>query len=84
VERSVLSPEVRVDSWARVDDSILMDGVEVGERAQVRRAIVDKRVIIPAGARIGFDPEEDRRQFTVTGSGIVVIPRNTVIRAPAE
>jgi glucose-1-phosphate adenylyltransferase len=75
VERSVLGPEVRVNSWATVTDSVLMDGVDVGRHARVRRAIVDKGVQIPAGTVIGFDPEEDRRRFTVSESGIVIIPR---------
>jgi glucose-1-phosphate adenylyltransferase len=78
VERSVLSPTVRVNSFARVEDSILLDGVEVGDHAEIRRAIIDKQVKIPPGARIGFDPEEDHRQFTVTDGGIVVIPGNTM------
>ncbi|NJN64915.1 MAG: glucose-1-phosphate adenylyltransferase [Acidobacteria bacterium] len=75
VERSILGPWCRVNSWARVEDSILMHGVDVGRHAVVRRAIVDKGVHIPAEYRIGVDPEEDRARFTVTEQGIVVIPR---------
>ena len=76
VERSILSPGVRVNSWALVEDSILFEGVNIGRRARVRRAIIDKRVSIPEGMQIGFDPELDRaRGFTVTESGIVVIGR---------
>lgn len=78
VERSILSPKVRINSFARVEDSILMDGVEVGAHAVVKRAIIDKRVKIPPHARIGCDPEEDRGQFTVTDGGIVVIPEHAV------
>ncbi|MCU0701147.1 MAG: glucose-1-phosphate adenylyltransferase, partial [Myxococcaceae bacterium] len=47
VSRSVLSPRVRVNSWAEVDQSILMEGVEIGRHAVVRRAIIDKNVTIP-------------------------------------
>lgn len=81
VQRSILSPKVRVNSYATVEDSILFEGVEVGRRAQVRRAIIDKRVKIPEGIQIGFDPELDRaRGLTVTESGLVVIGKDDVIR----
>jgi len=75
VERSILSPNVRVNSFARVEDSILMDSVDVGRHAHVRRAIVDKGVRIPPYCRIGYDPEEDRRRFVVSKSGICVVNR---------
>lgn len=77
VERSVLGPEVRVNSYARVSECVLMDGVDVGRRARVSRAIVDKGVHIPAGFVVGEDLEDDRRRFLVTDGGIVVIPRES-------
>jgi glucose-1-phosphate adenylyltransferase len=70
---SVLCPNVRVHSFCAVDQSILMPGVRVGRHAKIRRAIVDRDVFVPRGARIGFDLEEDRRRHTVTDSGIVVV-----------
>ncbi len=75
VERSILGPGCRINSWSSVTDSILMDGVEVGRHAEVRRAIIDKRVSIPPGAKIGVDPEADRARFTVTEGGIVIVPK---------
>ncbi|MCA3016815.1 MAG: glucose-1-phosphate adenylyltransferase [Myxococcaceae bacterium] len=75
VSRSVLSPRVRVNSWAEVDQSVLMEGVEIGRHAIVRRAIIDKNVTIPPGTKIGLDPEEDRKRFGLTESGLVVIPK---------
>ena len=80
VENSVLSPRVQAHSWSTVSDSVLLDNVDVGRHAVVHRAIVDKNVRIPEGARIGMDAEEDRaRGFTVTESGITVIGKGTVI-----
>jgi len=79
VERSILSPYVRVNSYASVHDSVLMDGVDVGRGARVRRAIVDKGARIAPGCIIGEDPEEDREHFTVTQKGVVVIPKNAVV-----
>ena len=80
VENSVLSPGVYAHSWSSVTDSVLLDGVQVGRHAVVRRAIVDKNVVIPDNARIGMDPEEDRaRGFTVTESGLVVIGKGQLI-----
>ena len=73
VERSVLSPEVKVHSYAQVFDSILFDRVEVGEGAIVRNAIVDHGVKIPPGAKIGVDPEKDAKFFTVTEKGICIV-----------
>jgi glucose-1-phosphate adenylyltransferase len=74
VRRSILSPNVRVNSYALVEESILFDGVDVGRHCRVRRAIVDKDVKIPANTTIGYDLAEDRRRgFVVTEQGIVVI-----------
>jgi len=75
VRRSILSPNVRIHSYAEVEDSILLDGVDVGRQAKIRRTIVDKEVQIPQGMEIGFNLDEDARRFTVTGSGIVVVPK---------
>jgi len=57
-----------------------MDSVEVGRRARVTRAIVDKGVSIPRGFVIGEDPEEDRKRFHVTPGGVVVIPKNACLK----
>ena len=76
VERSILGPNVRVNSYSYVTDSILMDNVNIGRHARIRRAIIDKNVHVPEGFEIGFDPNEDKKRFTVTETGIVVIPKN--------
>jgi len=73
VRRSVVSPGVRVHSWAEVDGSVLLHGVDVGRHAVIRKAIIDKNVRIPDGAQIGVDPELDRERFTVSADGVVVI-----------
>ncbi len=73
---SILAPCVRIHSYAQVTDSILLDNVDVGRRARIQKAIIEKGVQIPPEAEIGFDLErEQRRGFTVSPRGIVVVPR---------
>jgi len=79
VERSILGPEVRVNSYAKVTESVLMDGVDIGRHAKVHRAIVDKGVRIPQSFVVGENEEDDRKRFTVTPGGVVVIPRGTLL-----
>jgi len=81
VRNSILSPGVRINSYSEVHESILMDGVEIGRHARIRRAIIDKDVIVPPGSIIGYDAEEDRKRFTISEKGIVVIPKGTVLPA---
>jgi len=80
VSGSVLSPGVYLRSWSSVSDSVVLDGVTVGRHAQIHRAILDKNVVVNERARVGLDPEHDRaRGFTVSESGITVVPKGTVI-----
>jgi glucose-1-phosphate adenylyltransferase len=79
--RSVLSPGVRLHSFAEVEDSVLFQDVDVGQNAVVRRAIVDKNVRIAPGAQIGVDPEADRRRFHISDGGIAVIGKGETVEA---
>jgi glucose-1-phosphate adenylyltransferase len=81
VRRSVLSPDVRINSYSLVEDSVIMDGVQVGRYAKVRRAIIDKHVVVPPHVTIGYDHDLDReRGFTVTEEGLVVVPKSYVFQ----
>jgi glucose-1-phosphate adenylyltransferase len=76
VRRSIFSPNVRVNSFAVVEDSILFDGVDVGRHCRIRKSIIDKEVKIPPNTTIGYDLAEDRqRGFLITEQGIVVIAK---------
>lgn len=75
VKRSILSPKVTVHSFAEIEDSILLEGVDVGRNAKIKKTIVDKEVQIPPGMEIGYHLDEDAKRFTVTHSGIVVVPK---------
>jgi glucose-1-phosphate adenylyltransferase len=75
VIQSVLAPKVRINEKARVEQSILHNDVVVGAGCFLYRTIVDKGVTIPPGMEIGIDHEQDRKQFTVSESGVVVVRR---------
>ncbi|MDH5616444.1 MAG: glucose-1-phosphate adenylyltransferase, partial [Acidimicrobiia bacterium] len=64
---------VRLHSYASVEDSVLFDGVHIGRNAVVRRAIIDKGVVVPPGFQIGVDLDLDRERYTVSDDGIIVI-----------
>jgi len=76
VRRTILGPRCKINSYSLVEDSILFENVNVGRHVMIRKAIIDKNVNIPDGAKIGYDLDADRRNgYTVTDSGIVVVPR---------
>ena len=79
VERSILAPRVRINSFAHVEDSIMMEGVDIGRHARVRRAIIDKEVHIPQDFEIGYDPIEDAKRFSITPGGISVVPSGIIL-----
>jgi glucose-1-phosphate adenylyltransferase len=78
-KRSVLSPGVHVHSCAEVEDSVLMQSVDVGRGAVVRKAILDKNVRVAPGAQIGVDLDADRERFTVSDGGVVVVAKGAVV-----
>jgi glucose-1-phosphate adenylyltransferase len=80
VRRSILASGVQVHSHATVDGAVLLDGVEVGRRAVVKRAIIDKNVRIPEGVSIGVDRVHDvARGFTISDDGVVVLGKDDVV-----
>ena len=76
IDRSVLSPNVRVHSYSHVEESILFEGVDIGRRARIRRAIIDKNVHVPQGMTIGYDHDADRAH------GFTVLPEDDLVVVP--
>jgi len=87
VEKSIVGPNTRINSYADVQDSILLESIDIGRHSKIRRAIIDKGVAIPPETVIGYDLEHDRaRGFSVTETGITVIAKGegvTHFAAPA-
>jgi glucose-1-phosphate adenylyltransferase len=81
INKSILSPMVRINSYAQVEESIIFDNVNIGRYAKIRKTIVDKNVNIPPHTIIGYDLDKDRKRFTVSPDGIVVIPKNAVVES---
>jgi glucose-1-phosphate adenylyltransferase len=85
VRRSILSPNVRVNSFAQVENSILFEGVDVGRHCRIRKAIIDKDVKVPQNTTIGYDLEHDRqRGFQITEQGVIVIAKAELPETFAE
>jgi glucose-1-phosphate adenylyltransferase len=82
VRRSILSPGVHVEGDATVEDAILLDGVRIGAGAVVKRAIIDKNVVVPPKAEIGVDPDRDRARFDVSAAQVVAIGKEDEITDP--
>ncbi|MBW1716015.1 MAG: glucose-1-phosphate adenylyltransferase [Deltaproteobacteria bacterium] len=76
VRNSVISYYVIIQSWATVEESVIMDDVFVGRHCKIKKAIIDKHNTIPANTEIGYNPNEDKKRFTLTPRGIVVVPKN--------
>jgi glucose-1-phosphate adenylyltransferase len=76
VRNCVVSPDVRVNSYSQVEESIIFTHVNIGRHCRIRRAIIDRDVHIPEGTIIGFDPEQDAKNYVVTESGITVVTRD--------
>ncbi|MCW5951178.1 MAG: glucose-1-phosphate adenylyltransferase [Propionibacteriaceae bacterium] len=81
VDRSVLSPNVMVDKWARIEEAVIFSGCRIGRNAVVRRAILDKNVVVPDGVEIGVDPDHDRARGFFVENGITVVAKNTKVTA---
>jgi glucose-1-phosphate adenylyltransferase len=80
VRQSVLSPGVRVDSWARVERSVILHDTRIGRHAVVEHAILDKNVVVLEGAKVGVDKEHDRaRGFVVSSGGVTVVRKGQVV-----
>jgi glucose-1-phosphate adenylyltransferase len=76
VRNSVLSQDVRVNSYADVDSSIIFAHGNIGRHCRIRHAIIDRDVHIPDGTVIGYDQNEDRKTYFVSESGITVVTRD--------
>jgi glucose-1-phosphate adenylyltransferase len=76
VRNSLLSQDVRVNSYAEIDSSIIFTHVDIGRHCRIRRAIIDRDVHLPEGTVIGYDQNEDKRHYHVTPSGLTVVTRD--------
>ena len=83
VTNSILSPDVRINSYTEVENSILFSHVDIGRYSRIRRAIIDRHIHIPEHTEIGYNLEEDRKKYHVTETGIVVVvPEQRMFEEP--
>ncbi|MBI5193346.1 MAG: glucose-1-phosphate adenylyltransferase [Nitrospirae bacterium] len=75
VQSSIISPNVRVNSYADIRESVILENVEIGRYCKIQKTIIDKDVVIPQKTSIGYDIEEDKKRFYVTSSGVVVVTK---------
>ncbi len=73
IRRSLLFSNVRVDSYAVLEDSVVLPDAHIGTRARLRKVVIDKRTQIPDGLEVGFDKEKDKKRFQVTDNGVTLI-----------
>jgi glucose-1-phosphate adenylyltransferase len=73
LRHSLIFSNVRVNSYSEIEDSVIFPGVDIGRRCEIRRAVIDKDCIVPAGTHIGMDPAEDARRFEVSEGGVVLV-----------
>ena len=78
VRHSILFQDIIIDDNAIIEKSILFGGVHVGAGARLQNCIIDQNVNIPPGEQIGYDLVKDRKRFTVSENGIVVVPKDFV------
>jgi len=76
VKGCILSPNVRVNSYTEVENSILFQEVDIGRHCKIRKAIIDRDVHIPEGTTIGYDVAADKARYFVTETGITVVTRD--------
>jgi len=79
IRHSLLFPRVRVHSYCEITDSVLFPSVEVGRNCKIRKALIDRRCIIPDGTVIGYDEEADRKRFFVSPKGVVLVTPEMLI-----
>lgn len=77
IENSIISPRVRINSYAFIKNSIIMHDCKIGRNAYIQNAIIDKEVIIPDNYKLGVDLEQDAKYFSVSDDGIVIIPKQS-------
>lgn len=75
VQESIIFPKVYVGDESVVEKSILFEEVKIGNNVEIKNCIIDKNVIVPDNVKIGFDKEIDKKYFTISDNGIVVVPK---------
>lgn len=84
LRRSVLFSRVRLNSYSRVEESVILPDVQVGRHVRLRKTVIDTGCVIPAGLEIGFDAEADARRFFRTEQGVVLVTQGMLDRLSAD
>ncbi len=73
VQRCLLSNNVRIHSYSEIIDAVILPNVEIGRNCKLKNVIIDRNCRIPTGTSIGYNLEEDAKQYYVSPKGIVLV-----------
>ncbi len=80
IRRALLFTGVRVNSFASLEDAVVLPRVNIGRNASLKKVVIDSDITIPEGLVVGEDPILDAKRFRRTEEGVVLITQSMLDR----